>query len=349
MDLMNTLTTKTRSLGSFVGGVDGVKPASVYISFPDVPELAHLNMQPFERSGAEQNKRITFKLPVTPETIKLDNGSDTDKNSIVQTGEVTLPKYKKSVQMRFDSFFPYDYTAPYVNSKSIKDAFRTNTSSLLKSEVKQTWKDYIDSKAPAKPTHYIELFKVSAKMNVPITIAVTYYDGGDIDAMTMTVDAFSSEPESNGDYKYSLSLVEWTDVRPQIEGVINNEPTAAQVLADRLVRAPLPTSPAAGDWWSFCKYWYGSCSAKLLKYVAMYNKIKTVSYFGVIQAIKLKGFFSSFSGKLGIASNMLGKTKITSNDSATVSASIKSIDTSASIKSMAAKIAERKADNLTNL
>ena len=348
MSLMDMLTAKAMPWGTLIGGPLSVKPASVYISFPDVPELRHLYKPPFERIGAEQNKQLTFKLPVTPETIKISMGSEVDTNPVVQTGEVVLPKYKKSIQLRFDSFFPYDTNAPYVTTKSIKDIFKANTKSSLRRELKQTWRDYLDTAEPALPKDYIDLFKVVDKKRIPITIAVTFYEGGDIEPITMTVDTFDAEPESNGDYKYSMSLIEWTDIRPKLAGQVDSERTGAQILSDRLVSPLQMARDDVKDWWSFCKYWYGTASWKIIQALTTYNKVKNTAVNISLQAVKVKGNLINFPGKFGITSNLLGVTKITPSDTKAVSASIKSIDTSRSSKSTADLIAQRKSQNLTN-
>lgn len=328
---------KKLPLGTFFVLKAGPKPARVVITLlakyldkaGQNPE-AYNGLAGFKIVGStKQNQTMILELPVTPPTVKIAFGSQTDSSNIVQTGEVVLPKYKKAEQLRWESFFPYDSDANYLNTNvrstfgdlvgGVSKIVDTIKSLKQKSNIPST---IINSK-DIKPSRFVELFKILNTYHIPFLVSLIYYEGGHLKPTPYTIDTFDAYPETNGDYQYSISLVEYTEISPkildakgQVMKVDNTEVT------DHDLKVNINTLSKLID---FCKKAYGSVSKALIFALTTYNNVKGVVFSLNMSVLKIKGLLRGLVGRCGILDNVLGKSKITRNDTKAVCASLKSL------------------------
>ena len=340
-----------------------LKPAKIFMSFDYDPKIAmQLTKTSFKLIGSR--KRVMFQLPVTPETVKIDMGSETETNQVVQTGEVALPRYKKAVQIRFESVFPFDPTAPYVTKQdTMLDKFKAFTKEgILGTQQSGSLQALRDKTNPAMPTDYFKVFEHLAKTKTPFAFTMTFYDGGHLETKQFTIGAFDAEPENNGDYKYNIAIAEWTNMRPRLL----NDPAPKESYAiqyhdqyvyqhkdSELWWKQLDTSQIqnaclakVGDFYNLIYKSYGCVSKSMLDAVLAYNGIKSAVFYTGSAGLKLKGTFVNFAGKVGIGSN-IAKASGSSVDTSSISTLIKQIDTAKMKSQMAASIETRRSQNLT--
>lgn len=342
-----------------------LKPAKIFMSFDwDNSISAQLSKTTFQRIGNDK-RRVMFQLPVTPETVKIDMGNEVETNTIVQTGEVVLPRYKKAVQVRFESLFPFDATAPYVSKQdTMLDKFKAFTKNgILGTQKSGNLQALRDKTEPAMPTDYFKVFEYLAKKKLPLAFTMTFYDGGHIETKQFTISAFDAEPENNGDYKYNIALAEWTDIKPRLL----NDPTPTVDDSIKCHDSFVETAKDSELWWkeidtsniqnvclskladlyNIVYKSYGTVSKGILDAVLTYNGIKSGIFYTSTGFLKLKGTFSNFAGKVGIGSNMAGTSKISSVDTSSISTLIKQIDTAKFKSQLASSIETRRQQNLT--
>jgi len=287
---------------------------------------------------------IRFQMPVTPPTLQTDTGSGSDTNTVAQIGEVVLPKYAKAKQFRFESFFPYDSSAAYLNTTVRESNLRglATTAANLVSNVAEI------TKAVASPQMYIDIFNELNKTKTPFKISMNFYQGGNLPWTQVTVNTFQYEPENNGDYKYQLSLMEWVDIAPT---KLNTDGTPAfkstVSLKDVIIsfknsaNTTLGYASTISQWWNICKSAYSIVSKNLIFWVAKYNGIKNLSYIRKGDFTwKFKNEFSSYATRYSIQDNLIGKSKITSSDTAYVSESLKALSYTTASQQMAEYLKE---------
>lgn len=59
-------------------------------------------------------------LPVNPGSIKFTSEAGNERIDIVKTGEATMLGTKRISNLSFESFFPLEYSAPFINKKAVK-------------------------------------------------------------------------------------------------------------------------------------------------------------------------------------------------------------------------------------
>ena len=68
------------------------------------------------------NDNETYRIPVNPEEVKIENSLSIEKYNILSLGQVSVPNYKELNNYSFETEFPYKITS-YVNyTKSFKSS-----------------------------------------------------------------------------------------------------------------------------------------------------------------------------------------------------------------------------------
>ena len=238
--------------------------------------------------------------------------------------------------MRWTSFFPYDYNAPYINTnvrnfswsgieRLAQDTYNTVTNAV------NSLTGVLQTSAP--PQVFNQLFEILAKSEEPFTVSMTYYNGGHLPAKKYTLDTFKSNPESNGDYTYSISVVEWTDIKPKLLNNDGSEIKESDIkVADKFKNKIINS---IYNCYTFCKQNYPVVSKKLVWAFATYNGIRNLVFQDILMGWKIKGSLQDLAGRFGILNNILGKSKITRQDTAAVSNSLKQLSFSKASRQLA--------------
>ncbi len=342
MAIIDSLKSKKLPIGIFVGFKEAPGPASIDITldyskheFDFCSDYAGFKVT---QSDNRPISTITFKIPVMPPTIQIDFGNSKDSENVARVGEVVLPKYKKASQVRWSSFFPYDLSAPYLNttlrnlSKSSYTQVKTAAQNMY-STIRNDLKNKSVTQKQPTPDVYIKIFKLLSSLEVPFTMSMTFYDGGNLPATKYTLDSFRTNPENNGDYSYDLSLIEWTDISPK---KINQDGSEIQEstldVSDKQENKTISSLSKFVDW---CKKSYPTISNKLLWAVAKYNGVRNFIFDTTLKLWKIKGTLKSLGGRFGIVNNILGVSKITRKDTTAVSNSLKKLSFTKASKQMA--------------
>lgn len=353
MPILDLLKSKKLPVGVFAGVKTAPGPARIMIDLTYTKDFSFLlQMNGFttvpENATEKTCRIIKFDIPVTPPTIKIDFGNSKDTENVTRIGEVVLPKYQKAKQFRWESFFPYDLNAKYINTSVRNLSWGTlsqykNTVSGFVSDAKQSVKDIFKNvvKPVATPETYIKIFETLAKTEKPFTIAMTFYSGGDIPETKVTLESFSTEPENNGDYKYEIALVEWTNIKPKkLDSSGNKTNDASDSKPDDSIKFKQINN--LSDFWKWAKQCYATVSKPLLWAFATYNGARNLIFDGVLKAWKIKGSLQDLGGRFGILSNMFGMSKITSKDTQAVSNSLKQLSFTKASKQMAELLNQNK-------
>lgn len=291
---------------------------------------------------------IRFQLPVTPPTIQIDTGNGSESNNVAQIGEVVMPKYARAKQFRFETFFPYDSSASYINT-----TVRQSNLFGLASTVVNLASDLTEiTKAVTSPEIYIDIFNKLNAENTHFKISMNFYQGGNIYWTPVTVNTFQYEPENNGDYRYQLSLVEWTDISPT---KLNADGTPAfkstTSLKDIITSMKSNANQFIGyassitKWWNICKGAYSIVSKNLIFWVAKYNGIKNLTYIRQGDFTwKFKDYFQSYATRYAPLPNIVGKTSISTKDIGEISKSLKQLSFTKSSQQMAKYLEELRSD-----
>lgn len=342
MAIIDSLKSKKLPIGVFAGIERGPQPARIFITLNYSEELNALlgSYKGFTIKSFNTNNKptgtIAFEIPVTPPTVEIDFGNTKDSENVTRVGEVVLPKYKQAQQLRWTSFFPYDYNAPYINTnvrnfswsgieRLAQDTYNTVTNAV------NSLTGVLQTSAP--PQVFNQLFEILAKSEEPFTVSMTYYNGGHLPAKKYTLDTFKSNPESNGDYTYSISVVEWTDIKPKLLNNDGSEIKESDIkVADKFKNKIINS---IYNCYTFCKQNYPVVSKKLVWAFATYNGIRNLVFQDILMGWKIKGSLQDLAGRFGILNNILGKSKITRQDTAAVSNSLKQLSFSKASRQLA--------------
>lgn len=337
----NFLKSKKLPIGVFAGIKRAPAPARIFIDLKYSEKWAFLlyvkGVKTTPKDADASNCRLlTFEIPVTPPTIQIDFGNSKDTENVTRIGEVVLPKYKKAMQFRWESFFPYDLSAKYLNTTVRNLSFESLKK--YKEQAQEMYSDVQDAlkgieRVTPTPALYINIFNILSQTEEPFTISMKFYDGGNLDCFDVTLDSFNTEPENNGDYKYNISLVEWTDISPKLlDGDGNVVRRGEENVDDGTATAQIT---GLAKFWKFVKQCYGVASKALVFAFATYNGIRNLAFDGILKAWKIKGALQGLAGRFGILSNMFGLPKITSKDTKFVSDSLKKLSFTKASKQMA--------------
>jgi hypothetical protein len=282
---------------------------------------------------------IKFQIPVTPPTVEMDFGNEKDSEKVARTGEVVLPKYKKSAHFKWDSIFPYDLDAPYLTIKRISNStFNTLTTGI--SNIAQSISNL--TKSEATPEVYNAVFKYLSDTEQPCRLSMSFYSGGNLPATYVTLESFNTHPDNNGDYSYTVSFIEWNDTTPSqldSKGASTKMDTIStieqRVNVQGLSFKNLGTMGKVFSFMVFCKKAYGCVSKKLIWALAKYNNIRHLINFGNASILNIKSSFKSLSNRLSLNDNLLGKSKITSDDTKLVCKTLKELSQTEGSKRMA--------------
>lgn len=332
----NLLKSKKLPIGVFAGLKKGPGPARIFITLQYSEKFEFLRGTKgfkFSPIPKELTRTIQFEIPVTPPTISLDFGNEKDTENVVRVGEVVLPKYGKAVQFQWESFFPYDNSAPYLNTtvrnlswgsiKQLGNQVAGLATSLL---------DGITQQQPT-PSDYINIFNILSKSEQPFTISMTFYDGGHIHATDVTLNSFKANPENNGDYTYTISLVKWTNIKPkQLNPDGSEVPETNEKVQDSIKFKAIRN---ISDFWKFAKQCYPIVSKKLIWAFATYNGVRNLIFDATLKAWKIKGTLQDLGGRFGIVSNIIGVAKITSKDTKPISQALKKLSYTKASQQMA--------------
>ena len=350
MAILDSLKSKKLPIGVFAGLKKAPGPARIFITLNYSDKLSFCSgYRGFTVKSFNQNNKptgtIAFEIPVTPPTIQLDFGNSKDSENVARIGEVVLPKYEKATQIRWSSFFPYDTSAPYLNTttRNLSWSSLSNLANRAKSLYQNTVSDITGlTKTEPTPDIYIKLFKILSSSEEPFTVSMTFYDGGNMPAKKYTLDSFRANPENNGDYTYDLSLVEWTDISPKL---INNKGVAVDKSNIKVKdKIKFKNIKNIKDFWNFCKQCYPTVSKKLMWAFSTYNGVRNLVFDAILKGWKIKGSLQDLGGRFGIVNNILGVSKITSKDTAAVSNSLKKLSFTKASKQMADLLKQ----NMTN-
>lgn len=342
MAILDSLKSKKLPIGVFAGLTSGPGPANIDITINySQHEFDFCASYAGFKIITTENRPLTtlkFKIPVMPPTIEMDFGNSKDSENVTRIGEVVLPKYKKATQIRWSSFFPYDMSAPYINttlrnlSKSSYDQVKTsaqNIYSTIKNELKNKG---LAQKQPT-PEIYIKIFKLLSESESPFSLSMTFYNGGDLQANKYTVDSFKTNPEHNGDYTYEVAIIEWTDIKPK---KLNDKGAEIKKSDDKVPdKMKFSDIKNISDFWKFCKQSYPDVSNKLIWAVAKYNGVRNFVFDTTLKFWKIKGSLQDLGGRFGIVNNILGVSKITSKDTMAVSKSLKQLSFTKASRQMA--------------
>lgn len=331
MAIVDSLKSKKLPLGVFAGVKKGPSPARIFITIDYVPELEYCRgVRGFTVTTSQMTDKptgtISFEIPVTPPTVDIDFGNEKDSENVARVGQIVLPKYKQAWQLKWDSFFPYDASAPYLNTSvrnlnlnTVNNLTNTATSLVTNAISSLTG---ISLQEPV-PAVYIGVFDTLAKSEKPLTISMTYYDGGSLRARKYSLQTFRTRPLNNGDYEYSISFVEWTDIKPKLLDSSGAQVPTSNIKVQDSIK--FKNIQNIQDFWNFCKQCYPVVSKKLVWAFSTYNGIRNLIFEGVVIGWKIKGSLQDLGGRFGILSNILGVSKITSKDTAAVSESLKKL------------------------
>ncbi len=191
--------------------------------------------------NAEKEK---IQLPVLPEQINIESGSNNERVSIAGLGDITIMQSRPALEFSFSSFFPAT-SFPGIQVSSI-------TKPLTLVEKINTWKD------SDTPIHFI-----------CTSIGVDLY---------CTIESFTYQ-EVGGDpgtYQYSITLREYREIN--VRQVTVNVKTTVASVSSASARVDNTSTPktytvVSGDClWNIAKKFYGDGS----KYTVIYNANKSV-------------------------------------------------------------------------
>lgn len=316
MAILDSLKSKKLPIGVFAGVQAAPKPARIFITLKYSDKFLWLKSFPTFKFTSST---IMFEIPVMPPTVEFDTGNSTDSENVTRVGEIVLPKYQKAVQIRWESFFPYDTSAPYLN---------TTVRNLSWSSVKQIGSSITDmlnsfSQQSASPNTYNKIFSLLSKSKEPFTISMTFYDGGHLPATEVSLETLKYKPENNGDYSYNISLIEYQDIKPKKLNKDGSEVQSTDKKVEDAKKSKILQT--VSDCWDFCKKWYPVVSKKLIWAFATYNGIRNLVFDGVLKVWKIKGSLQDLGGRFGILNNLIGASKITSKDTQAVSQALKKL------------------------
>ncbi len=345
MATIDYLKSKKLPIGVFAGVKKAPSPARIFITLKYDKQFEFLRgVRGFKFNS--NNTSIKFEIPVMPPTLKIDFGNAKDTENVTRIGEVVLPKYQKAMQIRWQSFFPYDTQARYINT-SIRnlsfDALKSYKDKAV-NFVSDAWNTLtgVENSDPT-PALYINIFQILTQTEEPFTVAMSFYDGGNLSAIKMTLDTFQTEPENNGDFSYEISIIEWKDISPkQVNGngqVVEDKPIEVEDnIQSKFIQS-------LNDFWKFTKKCYSTVSKPLIWAFATYNGVRNMVFDGILKAWKIKGALKGLSGRFGILNNMFGLSKITSKETKYISDSLKKLSFTKASRQMAEFLQQNKKYN----
>lgn len=338
----NLLKSKKLPIGVFAGLKKAPGPARIFVTLQYSEKFEWLRgVRGFKFRPLMEPRIIQFEIPVTPPTIEIDFGNQKDTENVARVGEVVLPKYAKAWQIRWESFFPYDNSAPYLNTsvkgltslESLKQVGR-GLASIGRNVASAVTGGLVNlSQTEPTPAFYLNVFNTLSKLEEPFTVSMTFYDGGSLPSAPYTLDSFKCEPENNGDYKYSLSIVQWTDIKPKL---LNPDGTEVVEPSEKVKDSSKnKVIKGVSDFFNFCKRCYPTVSKNLIWAFAQYNGVRNLIFDGTLKLWKIKGSLQDLGGRFGIVSNIIGVAKITSKDTQAVSQALKNLSYTKASKQMA--------------
>lgn len=339
---INSLKSKKLPIGVFAGLPKGPKPARIFITIQYEESFEFLrSYRGFKFSPQQDTRTIMFEIPVTPPTVEQDTGNSKDTENVARVGEVVLPKFKKAIQFRWESFFPYNTSAPYLNT-TVRN-LSWDSLNQYKEQAVNAYNSAVEAftgtnRLVPTPDVYVKIFNRLAKSESPLLLSMTYYDGGHLPATAVTLDSFKTNPDSTGDFIYSISFVEYTDVKPKL---LNNR--GEEVIDDNIKvedKILFKSIRSVGDFFKFCKQNYGKVSKSLIWAFATYNGVRNLVFDGILKAWKIKGTLKDLAGRFGILNNIIGVSKITRKDTAAVSQALKKLSFTKASKQMAELLAQ---------
>lgn len=159
-----------------------------------------------------------LKIPVNPETIEIKYPSNDKEYDVLGVGKVTVQRRPGLKEVSWESFFPGDRSAPYVNTQS------------------------------RKPGEYVKQIEKAMKNKQKGRLIISrsgLYDTN----MRCTIDEFKTKDKGGepGDIYYSITLKEYRNFSPQTVSIVTQPATqdtptvqaSADTGTDRAVETPV--------------------------------------------------------------------------------------------------------------
>lgn len=144
-----------------------------------------------------------LKIPVNPETIEIKYPSNDKEYDVLGVGKVNVQRCPGLKEASWESFFPGDRSAPYINTQS------------------------------KKPKDYVKQIEKAMKSKMKGRLIISrpgLYDTN----MRCTVDEFKTKDKGGepGDVYYSITLKEYRNFSPQTVGIVTQDSPTVQASAD---------------------------------------------------------------------------------------------------------------------
>ena len=148
------------------------------------------------------------KLPVNPEEIEIKNPTDHKTYDVIGVGEIVVPRKPSLKEVSWESFFPGDRQAVYVNG-------------VAKS-----------------PSYYLKYFEKALKKKQICRLIITRSGGSDTN-MKCIVSNFETKDKGGEpkDIYYSLDLQEYRSYAPKIVSILKT-PATGQASAEASTETP---------------------------------------------------------------------------------------------------------------
>ena len=136
------------------------------------------------------------KLPVNPEEIEIKNPTDHKTYDVIGVGEIVVPRKPSLKEVSWESFFPGDRQAVYVNGGA------------------------------KSPSYYLKYFEKALKKKQICRLIITRSGGSDTN-MKCIVSNFETKDKGGEpkDIYYSLELQEYRSYAPKIVSILKTPAT----------------------------------------------------------------------------------------------------------------------------
>lgn len=192
----------------------------------------------------------TYRIPVNPEELKVDNNLSIDKYNVLGLGEVAVANYKELNKYSFETEFPFNATSYTNYSNEFKDS------------------DF-----------WINLFETWMKNKTVVRFIASNGVGKDINTLVLISNMGVVEKAGEeGDKYISLELIEWKEFNKKIVLIKSEDNQATSTKANTTTKTnPKATTKTyvvkSGDTlWGIAKTYYGNGA----EYPKIFNANKNI-------------------------------------------------------------------------